>query len=90
MLTQMGSAELAEWMAYERIAGPLGGRRGDIQAAIVAATVANAQRPKGKRALKPQDFLPVWDRVPKTPEQLWTAAMAAFRPTRRDRDRADN
>lgn len=83
LLARISSSELSEWMAYERLTGPLGDRRGDLQAAIVAAVVANANRSKG-RALTPNDFVPVWDKRPKTPEELWKAAMAAFRPVARE------
>lgn len=77
MLARISSRELSEWAAYEQLTGPLGGRRGDVQAAIIAATVANAQRSKG-RALLPKDFIPKWDK-PKamTPEEMWAAAMQA-------------
>lgn len=73
LLERIGSRELAEWAAYEKITGPLGRRRSDIQAAIIAATVANANRGKG-RAPKPADFLPQWDKQPKTADQLWHKA----------------
>lgn len=53
---RMSSAELTEWMAYEKITGPLGRKRGDIQAATVAAAVANANRGRGRKA-KVSDFL---------------------------------
>ncbi|MBI0294508.1 DUF4035 domain-containing protein [Streptomyces sp. PRKS01-29] len=77
LLAETGSRELAEWMAYERITGPLDGRRGDVQAAIIASTVANSQRSKG-RALLPKDFIPKWDRPrAMTPEEMWAAAMQA-------------
>lgn len=52
----MDSRELTEWMAFDRVE-PIGGRRSDYQAAIIASTVANANRHKG-RALKPDDFIP--------------------------------
>ncbi|MFJ5059018.1 hypothetical protein ACIP96_06315 [Streptomyces nigra] len=58
----MSSAELTEWMAYEKIAGPLGGARQDILNAILTAVVANTARGKKGRASKPKDFLPKWDR----------------------------
>jgi hypothetical protein len=77
LLARTSSSELTEWMAFERISGPLGGARADIQAAIVAATIANVQRGKGQRTLAPIDFVPVWDKRKKTPEELWAAAMAA-------------
>jgi hypothetical protein len=61
LLTECDSRELSEWMVYEKVAGPLGGRRGDMQAAVVAMTVANVNRGKGKPA-RLDDFLPEWDR----------------------------
>lgn len=53
--------------------GPLGPVRGDYQAALVAAVVANAMSGKGKR-FEVADFL-LWDRngkpnEPQTPEQM--------------------
>lgn len=85
LLAHMGSRELTEWMAYERVAGPLGPGRGDYLAALVATTVANANRPKGKRAARLKDFLIRWDKGRRaTPEELWTKAMTAFRPEEHD------
>ncbi|MCI0384592.1 DUF4035 domain-containing protein [Streptomyces sp. CNQ085] len=78
----MPSSELAEWMAVEKITGPFGSRRGDIQAAIIAAVVANAN--SAKKRFTAKDFIPVWDKRPKTPEELWKAAQAAFRPVARE------
>jgi len=62
LLRRIDSRELTEWMAYERVAGPLGPERADLHAAIVAATVANAMRGKKGRPFKPADFMPQWDR----------------------------
>ncbi|MFJ9381887.1 DUF4035 domain-containing protein [Streptomyces sp. NPDC101455] len=56
---RMGSAELTEWMAVEKITGPLGRRRHDIQAATIASTIANANRGKGKK-FEVRDFLPAY------------------------------
>jgi hypothetical protein len=52
----MDSRELTEWMAFDLVE-PIGGRRSDFQAAIIASTVANVNRGKG-RVLKPDDFIP--------------------------------
>ncbi|MFD3573844.1 hypothetical protein [Streptomyces sp. NPDC058644] len=72
----MSSRELTEWMAYERITGPLDARlRGDISAAIVAATVANSQGAKKKA--KPSDFIPTWFKRRKTPEEVWQEVLKA-------------
>lgn len=63
LLERVSSRELTEWQAYEEVAGPLGPARSDVQSAIIAATVANANRHKGKPAT-PADFIPKWDRKP--------------------------
>ncbi|GAA2609630.1 phage tail assembly protein T [Actinomadura fulvescens] len=76
LLERTSSSELTEWQAYERVAGPLGPARADVQSAIVAATVANANRSKGKPAT-PADFVPRWDRKPtQTVEEMVAIAYA--------------
>ena len=79
MLATIGSAELAEWMAYEKLTGPLGGARGDVQAALIASVIASVNRGKGQRAPTIADFMPRWDRtkVRKSPEELWRMAQMA-------------
>jgi hypothetical protein len=52
-----GASELTEWIAFEKMTGPLGRRRSDIQAATIAATIANANRGKKGKKLKIRDFL---------------------------------
>jgi hypothetical protein len=74
LLARMSSRELTEWMAYERITGPLDPRlRADLSAGIIAATIANANGSK----LKAKDFIPEWFKRPKTPEEIWQDVMAA-------------
>jgi len=76
MLARTSSLEITEWMAYERLTGPLDLRqRGDISASIVAATVANSQG--GRRKLKPADFMPKWFKRKKSVEEIWHDVMAA-------------
>lgn len=70
MLRSMSSRQLSEWAAYERIAGPLGGARSDLSAAIVASTIANVHRAKGQPPVKPSRFIPDWDPRPQAPEQM--------------------
>lgn len=79
LLAETGARELAEWRAYEQIAGPLGGARGDVQAALVAAAIAAVNTPKGRRPPSVADFMPRWDRtrIKKSPEELFRLAMAA-------------
>lgn len=60
MLARMSAQEITDWIAYERISGPLGPVRGDWQAAIVAATVYGAAATKKTKRRKLKDFLPKW------------------------------
>ncbi|URM90422.1 hypothetical protein LUW75_10905 [Streptomyces sp. MRC013] len=60
LLGRISSTELTEWMAYEQIAGPLGQERLDVLHSILAATVSNTARAKGRKAA-PADFMPQWD-----------------------------
>ncbi|MFJ2002184.1 phage tail assembly protein T [Streptomyces chartreusis] len=72
--SQLDSYELTEWMVIEKMTGPLGRRRGDIQAATIAAAIANANRGKGGRKFKVTDFLiPYGEAARKTPEQMLAA-----------------
>lgn len=76
LLARTSSAELTEWMAYEQIAGPLGGERDDILMAVLAAVIANAGRGKKGRRARPKDFLPTWDRGQR---MSWEDMLAAVR-----------
>lgn len=60
MLAGMSSRELAEWMAYYELE-PFGEWRADVRSAIVAMTVAAANRGKRGRAPKLEDFMPKFD-----------------------------
>jgi hypothetical protein len=72
--SRLDSSELTEWMAYENMTGPLGRRRNDIQAATIAATIANANRGKGSRKFKLSDFLIPYGRSDRqSPEQMLAA-----------------
>ncbi len=62
MLAEMTSQQFAEWMAYSRLE-PWGEERGDLRMGIVASTIANVNRPKGKKPFKPQDFMPSFEPV---------------------------
>jgi len=59
MLARIDSLELAEWMAYYAL-DPWGCQRDDLQAGIIACTIANANSGKG-RAFQPIDFMPYAD-----------------------------
>lgn len=53
----MSSEEFVYWQAYASIE-PFGDARGDLQAAIIASTIANRHRGPKEQAYKLADFLP--------------------------------
>lgn len=61
LLGAISSRELTEWIAFDQVE-PIGDRRGDLQAGVVAATVANVNRAKGARAYLVTDFMPEYGR----------------------------
>lgn len=74
LLDRVSSAELTEWVAYERMTGPLGQQRDDMNAGIITAMIANVNRKKGSRERKPAEFIPRWDRPKaRTPNQMANA-----------------
>lgn len=59
-------------MAYEKVAGPLGGIRADAHAAMVSSWIVNVNRGKGARMRPVEDFMPRWDRrAQMTPEEMF-------------------
>ena len=56
LLVTISSEELLEWAAYYQL-DPFGGPRGDLQASIVASTLANIHAKRGHR-FTPKDFMP--------------------------------
>jgi hypothetical protein len=68
---RMTAAELADWAAYEQVAGPLLLHdRVDVAGALVAYATAKAA---GAKHVRPRDFLPQWDRPQRDP---WEALMS--------------
>lgn len=55
---RISSHELSEWMAYEKVDGPIGDERNDYMSAVIAATFANIYRGKHKPAHALYDFMP--------------------------------
>lgn len=68
LLQSMTSAEFAEWMAYDSI-DPIGDDRGDLQAGVIASTVASVHRKEGSKPFVPRDFMPLADAW-KAPEKV--------------------
>ncbi|MFG1873394.1 DUF4035 domain-containing protein [Sphaerisporangium sp. NPDC049003] len=72
LLREISSRELSEWMVYEQLAGPLGDRRGDYQAAQITAALINVHRGRAQKARSPDDVVLRWDdREPMTPEEIY-------------------
>lgn len=57
VLDKHSSYRLSQWVAFLSLY-PQGAVRGDLQAGIIASTVANAHRGKNGRRYKPDDFMP--------------------------------
>ncbi len=75
-------SEFRLWQAYALIE-PFGAYREDVRSAIIAQTVANAQRGRGQRAFKIKDFMPKFGRrtsKPKrqTPDEMVNVLCLAF------------
>jgi hypothetical protein len=76
MLERMSSQELTEWLAFYTLE-PFGGETQYVGHAITAATVANSNRGKGKKAAKVEDFMPKFGpkKAQTVEEQIQFAAM---------------
>jgi len=70
----MSSREIAEWMAFSQLE-PFGSEANYVGHAIVAATMANIHRKKGKKAYEISDFMPKKKKVQTAEEALQIAHM---------------
>ena len=69
----MSAREFGEWRALYGME-PFGGRRGDLQAAVVASTMANVMR-GDHEAYELDDFLLDFEREEKSAEEVWEMLM---------------
>ena len=76
LLARIDSRELSEWMAYYEL-NPFGSVRDDLQAGIVASTVANVNRGKNDKSFTPSDFMPYMEK-PQQSEGDMQAVMDAL------------
>jgi hypothetical protein len=69
---------------------PFGPPRADIQAAIIAAAVVNAQGGRNGKAVSPSEFMPNLSRLRSDPDAhvKFLAAQAKLEQLRRERDAA--
>ncbi len=57
LLERISSEELEEWRVYDACIEPIGDRRADLRAGVVAATVANcAPSDREREPYRPEDF----------------------------------
>lgn len=68
LLASISADELRDWAAYYQL-DPFGARRGDLQAALVASTLANIHAKKGYRFTL-ADFVLNFDEVPRGTETM--------------------
>jgi hypothetical protein len=59
LLAEIPARTFQEWQCFYAME-PWGEERADIQAGIVASTLANAWRAKGQRPYKVEQFIPQW------------------------------
>lgn len=75
LINEITGEELAYWIAFYEV-NPFGPERGDLQAGIIASTIANVN---SKKTYKANDFMPDFDRKPKqqTMEDMQLQCMKA-------------
>jgi hypothetical protein len=71
LLNRMSARELVSWQAYSMIE-PFGEERADLRAGIIAATIANVNRKKGRKPYKPSDFMVEFAKYEKPKQDLGT------------------
>tara|TARA_Y100001951_G_C11255413_1_gene249052 strand:+ start:868 stop:1122 length:255 start_codon:yes stop_codon:yes gene_type:complete len=76
LLARIDSRELSEWMAYYEL-NPFGSVRDDLQAGIIASTIANVNRGKNDKSFAPSDFMPYMEK-PQQSEGDMQAVMNAL------------
>jgi hypothetical protein len=76
LLERISSEELSEWIEFFRLE-PFGQEADWLGPAIVASTVANVNRGKGKKAFEVADFMPRFEpkKEQTTEEMIQMAAM---------------
>lgn len=65
LLARVSSRELSEWMAFEKVHGPIGQYRDDIHTAMIAQKIVQMLKdPKRGKPPELKDFIPRWDDQP--------------------------
>jgi len=72
LLERISSRELTEWMIFEQVE-PFGSNTQYYGPAITTAMIANVNRKKGTKPVKPDEFIPKFEKEPQS-----TAEMKSF------------
>lgn len=83
MLARMSSQELTAWQAFDQVE-PVGPRRGDYHAALIASLIANVNRDPKRQPYRLEQFLLFQPRTPQPPEVLRAKFLAAIGGNRGD------
>ena len=87
---QMSGVELLEWMAYYKIE-PWGEKRADMRAGVIASTIANIFRKKGRKPFKPVDFMLQFEKPKKrkqTADEIKNAFMKLVDLTKKNKGKS--
>ena len=68
LLARIDSRELSEWIEFNSVE-PIS-YRGDLQAGIIASTIANVNRGKDTQPFHPIDFMPLLDKPEQTEDDM--------------------
>ncbi len=77
MLSRMSSRELTNWMIFYGLE-PFGSEASYLGHAITASTIANVNRPKGKKPYPTEDFVPKFERKKEQTTEDMINIAAAF------------
>ena len=84
LLSRCDSRELSEWAAYHAME-PIGAVRGDVQAGIIASTIANVNRGKHSKTYGPADFMLFGndEKEPQTDDEMKAVMMGLAQRTKK-------
>jgi hypothetical protein len=82
----LSSEELSEWIAYNSIEPFSVAERIELMLASLMSLTANVNRRKGKKAFRPKDFMPRYDKAFKkqSPETIKEIMMALVNETKEE------
>lgn len=78
LLKTLSSYELYEWLRFYKT-NPFGNIRGDLQAGIIASTIANVNRASNSKTFNAKDFMPKFDNEPQSQTQTIEQMIAGIK-----------